>query len=1005
MRLNDLMQNMSLQIRLSKIASLVSFLVSIPAWSAISTSAPIEVNINASTLQQALISASSQMHISIYADFELIVDKYVRPLVGLYTPEEMLLALLANQGLSFQQQGDHFYVIMPLIQQPVPKTVDNTPVSATQNEAELIDNVIITGIRLWNEDNGLVRKKAWTGSNAYLSKEAINQSPSSSIADVLTILPSVVSYADMRFGQAATGESEYMSIRNLGSDYTATFINGMRVPGADQSSRSLSLKMISPSSLESVRILKTPSAEWGSENIGGAINIVTPNAFDVGSNFLRLLGGLNYSDLNQDRGFTSQGHTVNIELGDLWGKNESFGFYASAYHQQRYSAAESLEVGDYVAGQQSEENLSDLRLLTSGLKATDIRFDFYHSAIERTGGNFSLDYHSPLHNLYFRGNISRYNAIGYDIQTKLSRGLDTLYDNQGNFDPQGVQTSGYFQTRDFQEHLTTLQVGGESALREDLRLRYQIAKVQSTNKRPNYVESSLNSASRIGTFAADVSSPQSLTLSFDSPRTQQFLLSADSLRVRKFQGSNARSSNNSYDVKIDINYDMKSWFDEIQFGFNHSRSRRDHFDRALTSNDGGNYSIETPTGDIPDSNNPQGPNGVDLSGQYMSFMDGVFPLFRVYDRAYFEDTLIPLAYQDLFTQSGKPNPGAYTLDDYNRNTVIGAERNTGLYVQGEINWDKLKLVPGIRYELNTFKASHWDTTDPQHQFATVSNQGTNLLANLNVSYQYNAEWSFRFAARNAISRPAFGLLVNAESKEYDDLTDQVNQIARSNPELTAENAVNYDLGFEWYPNPNSILEITYYYKKIDNIVYLSEITEQQGNRTLTITQPQNGKWAQIHGVDFHVNYQFDQLPQFWNGFGVDMSATVQHSRAQNSLTRRDDTTAMPRAPNYNYKFQLFHQSNQLLVSANWLYTGKQLLSLSDSGLDKYLQANQRLDLSMSYRFESMSITLQFENLLNEPAFYKTLGSQKYYLGTQDAGGNGSFVQTGRVAKLCVTYQF
>jgi hypothetical protein len=43
--------------------------------------------------------------------------------------------------------------------------------------------------------------------------------------------------------------------------------------------------------------------------------------------------------------------------------------------------------------------------------------------------------------------------------------------------------------------------------------------------------------------------------------------------------------------------------------------------------------------------------------------------------------------------------------------------------------------------------------------------------------------------------------------------------------------------------------------------------------------------------------------------------------------------------------------------------------------------------------------------MNDIEFYKTLGKGTRYLGTQDGGGNGSWVQTGRFFTFSASYRW
>jgi hypothetical protein len=53
-------------------------------------------------------------------------------------------------------------------------------------------------------------------------------------------------------------------------------------------------------------------------------------------------------------------------------------------------------------------------------------------------------------------------------------------------------------------------------------------------------------------------------------------------------------------------------------------------------------------------------------------------------------------------------------------------------------------------------------------------------------------------------------------------------------------------------------------------------------------------------------------------------------------------------------------------------------------------------------FRGVNWSISGKNLTDGPVFWKTLGPSTRYLGTQDAGGNGSYVLSGRVFNVTAT---
>ena len=168
--------------------------------------------------------------------------------------------------------------------------------------------------------------------------------------------------------------------------------------------------------------------------------------------------------------------------------------------------------------------------------------------------------------------------------------------------------------------------------------------------------------------------------------------------------------------------------------------------------------------------------------------------------------------------------------------------------------------------------------------------------------------------------------------------------------------------------------------------------------------PQNGKDATLEGLEFDVRHKLANLPGPLDGLGVGGSLTLQHSDANPNLAGHANTW-LPRAPELIYNVDLFYQKYGLRSDLSFQYTGLQLYGISSASLDEYLQPQQSLDLSISYPVEGVLIAFSAKNMLNDIEFYKTLGKGTQYLGTQDGGGNGSWVETGRFFTLSASYRW
>lgn len=153
------------------------------------------------------------------------------------------------------------------------------------------------------------------GVNSVMSKQQIDAIPSAGIADVVAHLPGLSTYSDMHLGQATTGENAYVSIRGLDASYNSYRLNGFGMPETDSSTRAISLNMLAPFGIQSVKVSKSPTPDLPGDAIGGAIDMRTPSAFDFDGDFYgKTTTQGQFNALASDLGGKHTGGTLQQEL-------------------------------------------------------------------------------------------------------------------------------------------------------------------------------------------------------------------------------------------------------------------------------------------------------------------------------------------------------------------------------------------------------------------------------------------------------------------------------------------------------------------------------------------------------------------------------------------------------------------------------------------------------------------------------------------------------------------
>jgi TonB-dependent receptor len=931
--------------------------------------------------------------------------------------------------------------------------------------ASSLDEVVVTAKHALTKEGALVEKHDSVAVTSVMSAEEIAERPGADIVDVLAHLPGISTFSDMGLGQAATGQAEYITIRGIDSSYNAYTLNGVRVPQADPDSRALSLKLVPPYGIEAVTVTKTPTPDQPGDSIGGVIDIRTPDAFDFSPTMLKLTVDGNLSGLASSMGAASAGAGVQVEMSHRFGPAENFGVYLAGYYGTSNSVGEAVEALGYVPTIRAQEPASvlaggvinqgttqpNLTGATGGLSATGLRWDFYNDYITRYGANLSLDYRGDNQKLYFKFSFAGYTDTGYDTQHSEIGAIASAYGPNpaaptATFDPSGILPGSYWQSRNQTQDLATIKIGGETDLGR-LTITYDGSAGYSNIAEPNYVQGSLygpidfsppvaaletagglatTSTSANPNFSFNAADPAHPNVTFDSPATAAYALNPGADALWKYQGQTSGSSNIMAGGKIDVHYRVEHGIlDSVQAGIDINVADRSEFNHPFFTNgpfgfggSGNNFQVLSPTGALPPGGEttPQGPVSSSIPGYNLaSFLGGSFPgTFRIYNPAVFDNAVIPLAFTNQFAANGAPNPGAYTANDYNGQTVYGTEGTYAAYAEANLKYQDWAATAGFRYEETAFNFNQWmDLTATNGEFQNTARSYGNFLPSVLVTWRPDPSMVFRADIRESFSRPAYGLIAAPVSVSTNPLTNAIIGATEGNPNLKPATAWNYDVAAEFYGDHGDIIEWNAYYKSIKNYIYPSTVsggTPGVGLTTATtlngipVDIAENGKSAYLFGMELDVQHRLAQLPGLWNGFGLGGSLTLQRSLADSGLPFVGNTW-LPRAPEIIYNLDLFYDKYGVKSDLSFHYTGLQLDGISSTSLNEFLQPEQSLDYSISYPIHGVVLAIAAKNLLNNIEFYKTLGQSTKYLGTQDGGGNGSYVVTGRFFNVSASYRW
>jgi len=936
---------------------------------------------------------------------------------------------------------------------------DTETAIATAADETTVSEVVVAGQRQSQARALLEQRDSLTVANV-VSAEELQAQPTANLADLLSRLPGLSSAVDQSRNQAGTGEAQYVTIRGLDSAWNAYSMNGVRLAQTDAKARTISMNLLSPFALSFVRVDKAPTAEMDGDALAGTVDFRTASGFDFASTYNRLRVQGQLADRAIQRDVEGLGYTTQLELARTFGDAGQFAVYGNLYYQDKDNAGESRAVQqDYVKKDSTAPGL--IRDQGTNLYARGPQWNFYRNSVKRQGATLSLDYKTDAQSLYGRFTHGEFKLLTNMDQSSARLGLATdpgspgsertnfltaqrpssAWQTNGDSDPRNISLYGaipgqYSRTEHSTQTLTTALVGGETK-RDAFTLDYAVSYSKGRTEYPFRMQAGFYAFPFIGTPDQGGKAQVPLITDISDPKDPRAVLTPEGLRyigrtdiTRQWYISYGYeyAEESKTDVKVNLAWDIDSPIvKSIKGGLKYETS-----DRA--SNNVGNDDQNRFYFYKKDANgnwtaNPallgsgsnrwaaQGDYLFDLPGQTLNgfMLGGLQVPMRLVD----PDYLKAQAYRYSSTIP-------WTEQDLKQNYLAGDETRTSAYVQSTLNFgDKLVVVPGLRFENNSFAGTYWKTDRKKNAdgtTSTVNGLGKSdrsfdiLLPSLIATWRPDEEIVVRGAVRRSYTRPAFDQMIGATSVSRDP-DGKITAISISNPDLKPVIGINYDLSIEKYGDNGQYLMASVYYKDLKNVMFVSGSTNTgtdfnvwtgdvvKDSSGAEITRLDNAKNGSVLGLELGLRQRFTTLPGLWNGFGVAGNVTFQKTEAEirignlgKALSRR-----LINAPDSIVNTSLFY--NKYGVRAELAYSRVGLIykDVRTDNDDTWVQPMRRLNFNANYQLpQGWQIGMAVENILNDQSYWATQGKAETLLSHDRKGG---YVETGRTYMVNASWTF
>jgi iron complex outermembrane receptor protein len=260
------------------------------------TPAPVAFNIEAGALEAALMSYAAQAHRQILVDPALVAGLRAPELKGSLSPDQALDRLLAGSGLVVRRTGPNVFVVRAGVvaradlrlaaaeagSPALPAAQADGPIVPAAAAPQVLDEVVITGSLIRGDRPGASPVRRF-------DRDEIDRQGRATVGDLIAALPQnfggIGSPAAAILGSDSRGTNDLaatgVNLRGLGAAATLVLVNGRRMGGVGTKGDFADVSAIPSAVVDRVDVLLDgASALYGSDAVGGVVNVILKRRFD-----------------------------------------------------------------------------------------------------------------------------------------------------------------------------------------------------------------------------------------------------------------------------------------------------------------------------------------------------------------------------------------------------------------------------------------------------------------------------------------------------------------------------------------------------------------------------------------------------------------------------------------------------------------------------------------------------------------------------------------------------
>ena len=813
------------------------------------------------------------------------------------------------------------YIGLPAKEQQVSANSDTTQLNVRLGSDDAIERIQITSQRDAS-NRALNEYRASDAVANFIAADDMGQFVDQNVAESLQRLPGTTIARDQ-------GEGRFVSVRGISPGLNTVTLNGVRIGTPEDSSRAVTLDVIPTGSVESISLVKAPTADMPGDALGGSIDIKSPSPFDRQGRSIRYRAEGSYNELS---GTTSPKFVFNMS--DV--VNDQFGYAFGINYQDRELESDNVEAEYDEVDFGSEEVFSMIELQQRK----------YWVQRERLGANLNLEFRPSDESRLYLNTIYSEFTDGEKRQRSIfsfeDGDLTAFNGTSARADLPADSIKRRIRYRTKNQDTLAIDAGGEQRF-DDWTLNYR-AGYSKTRERvldENEGRFEYNADDLSAEFAFGNGLP-SFELFEGAQPTSRHLDNANFFLDRTILEP-ILVDDNEFSAGFDAEFPYAFGMTELTLktGFDMRQKEKDADVTEVELRDVPDLMLSQFTIGSPSYSLGNLGDGISAS-EYLDYYARNAADFRERPKDVAENTALREA------------------EDYQADEDVYAG-----YLMATVDLERTRIIAGVRVEQTDFSATGTELTFDENGDLSVgtrsaSSDYTNVLPSLHVIHDLADDMRLRAAWTNTIARPSFGDISPRAEINLED-----GEVELGNPALDPYEAMNWDLMYDWFYADGSVFSAGVFYKDIDNYIVDVVTNNDAEFPGFEVERPTNAIGASVLG--FEANWLHSFAASELEGLLIGANLTLLDTELE-LLERQGEDFSIPESADTTGNVFVGYEKGAFSTRLSVTYRDSSLNEVGDDPrYDIYTAAHTQVDLTASYRFsKGMELVFEGANLNDEP---------------------------------------